>query len=91
MNIDDRLAKVKYVNDEESHLKVNSEKCKSCKNKACTYICPANVYEWSESEQKIIVNYENCLECGACRIACSKNNIDWNYPKGTSGVTYKLG
>ena len=49
MNIDDRLAKVKYVNDEESHLKVNQEDCKKCKLKMCTYICPANVYEWNEN------------------------------------------
>ena len=91
MNIDDRLAKVKYVSDEETHLKVNQEKCAKCEIKACTFVCPANVYEWNEEEQKIIVNYENCLECGACRVICSEKSLEWKYPKGTSGVTYKYG
>ncbi len=91
MNIDDRLAKVKYVCDEESHLKVNQKDCKNCKLKVCTYICPANVYEWNETENKITVNYENCLECGACRIACSEKSLEWQYPKGTNGVIYKNG
>lgn len=91
MNIDDRLAKVKYVNDEETHLVVTQEKCKTCEKRTCTYICPANVYEWNEEEQKLTVNYENCLECGACRIACSKQCLEWKYPKGTNGVTYKYG
>lgn len=91
MSIDDRLSKVKYVTDETSHLKVNTELCKNCKSKPCTFICPAGVYEWNEDENKLIVNYENCLECGACRIACEKKCIEWHYPKGTCGVTYKFG
>ena len=91
MSIDDRLSKVKYVTDEESHLKVNTEQCKNCKSKTCTFVCPANVYEWNKEEDKLIINYENCLECGACRIACGKKCIEWHYPKGTCGVTYKFG
>lgn len=91
MNIDKKLYTLKYSPDTESHLKPDNEKCKLCKNKTCTYICPADVYEWSEETQTLIVNYENCLECGACRIACDKNAIDWQYPKGTKGVTFKQG
>ena len=91
MSIDDKLAKIKYVSDETCHLNVDIEICKQCKNKVCTFICPANVYEWMEEENKLIINYENCLECGACRIACPKNNIKWEYPKGTNGVTFKYG
>ncbi|MEE0496271.1 MAG: 4Fe-4S dicluster domain-containing protein, partial [Cyanobacteriota bacterium] len=45
----------------------------------------------SEEKKEIIVNYENCLECGACRIACERKAIDWKYPKGTKGVTFKQG
>ena len=50
---------------------------------------PANGYEWDESNEKLIINYENCMECGACRIACK--HIQWEYPKGTKGIMYKLG
>ena len=89
--IDDKLFKVKYTPDEESHLKPDQEKCLLCKSKVCTFICPANVYEWDEENKRLTVGHENCLECGACRIACEKKCIDWTYPKGTKGVTFKQG
>ena len=90
-NVDDKLFKVKFVPDDESHLNPDQTKCLTCNSKVCTYICPANVYEWDEDNKKLIVGYENCLECGACRIVCEKKCIDWKYPKGTRGVTFKQG
>lgn len=90
-NIDDKLFKVKYVPDDEPHLKPDEAKCMLCDSKVCTYICPAHVYEWDEENKKLIIGYENCMECGACRIACEHKCIDWNYPKGTKGVTFKQG
>ena len=91
MNIDKKLFTLKYSPDIQSHLKPNKKDCKNCKTKACTFICPAQVYEWSEEKQELIVRYENCLECGACRIACEHKSLDWKYPKGTKGVTFKQG
>lgn len=90
-NIDDKLFKVKYVPDEETHLKPDEMQCLLCDSKICTYICPAHVYEWDEENKKLIIGYENCLECGACRIACERKCINWHYPKGTKGVTFKHG
>lgn len=90
-SIDDKLFKVKYVPDDESHLKPDEKKCMICVSKACTYFCPAKVYEWNEETKKLTVGYENCLECGACRIACEHKCIEWRYPKGTKGVTFKQG
>ena len=43
---------------------------KNCKEKFCTRICPANVYEWIEKENTLAIRYENCLECGACADQC---------------------
>lgn len=91
VNINDKLAKVKYVSDEQCHLKPDEAKCLICTSKVCTYICPASVYEWDEENKKLVIGYENCLECGACRIACEKKCIDWQYPKGNKGVTFKHG
>ena len=87
INIDDLLAKVKYKPDTISHLIPDNEMCKICKNRVCENICPAKVYEWDNDNQKLQVTFENCLECGACKIAC--NHIDWNYPKATKGITFK--
>ena len=91
MVLEDKLFTVKYTPDTVSHLTPDNEMCKICTNRICTKICPANVYEWDETHQKLIVNFENCLECGACRICCAKQCLKWEYPKGTKGVTFKKG
>ena len=87
-SIQDKLATIKYNCDNKTHLIVDFEKCKKCKDKVCTKICPAKVYEVDEYNE-MIVQYENCLECGACRIACPKGAITWNYPSSGCGVIFK--
>ena len=89
-SIDIKLSKLKYHTSEKSHLTVNQEQCRHCKHKSCTYICPANVYTFDEKFGIIAVEYENCLECGACRYACDKGAIDWQYPEASCGVIYKF-
>ena len=55
MNIDKKLYTLKYSPDTESHLKPDKEKCKTCKTRNCTYICPAKVYEWNDENQELII------------------------------------
>ena len=90
-NIDDKLARVKTTPDITTHLEPDLKQCKKCKSKACLYICPANVYNWDKDKQELCVFYENCLECGACRIACERQTLMWKYPKGKYGITLKNG
>jgi len=91
MTIDDKLNKLKYNCDTVSHLNPDCSICIKCKDKICTKICPAQVYEWDEENQKLIVNYENCLECGACKIVCEMDALKWEYPRPNKGVTFKYG
>lgn len=88
-SIQDKLATIKYNCDDKSHLKIDLSKCQNCKEKTCTHICPAAVYVEDENAQEILVQYENCLECGACRIACPKGAIEWEYPPASCGVVFK--
>ena len=90
-DLENKLYTVKYNPDSESHLTPVPESCANCRSKACTFVCPAGVYEWDEENNRLIVNYEDCLECGACRIACEDKSLSWVYPKGTKGVTFKQG
>ena len=60
-DLENKLYTVKYTPDSVSHLKPVQEDCQKCESKICTIICPAGVYEWDEESQKMIVNYENCL------------------------------
>lgn len=90
-NIDDKLFTVKYKPDEASHLAPNQADCQKCQDKVCTNACPANVYSWDDEQKKLLVGFENCLECGACRIICTHKSLVWEYPKGGCGVTFKHG
>ena len=62
-----------------------------CPDRPCATVCPAKVYEWEPAHKKIIVNYENCIECGACRMLCPFDNIRCDWPAGGMGVKYKYG
>jgi ferredoxin like protein len=86
----DKLYKVKYKTDGTSHLNVKDQAvCNRCEDKPCIPRCPAQVYEWEEDH--LMVAYENCVECGVCKIVCPYDNIDWEYPRGGFGVVWKFG
>jgi len=90
-SIDEKLFTVKNKCDEKSHLIADLAKCINCKDKVCLTVCPANVYSWNDKDNILEIAFENCLECGACRIACEKRAIEWHYPQSGCGITYKHG
>jgi len=91
-SLEDKLFLNRYQPDKVSHLRVlNREKCTKCKDKPCTYICPAKVYSWNEVEKIIETAYEGCVECGTCRYGCAHDNIEWKNPRGGFGIMYKYG
>jgi len=92
MSLDDKLGLLTYKNDHQTHIKILDAKvCLDCKNKPCVTGCPAGVYAWDQDQKKLIVSYENCVECGAARMLCPYANIEWNPPRGGFGVSYKYG
>lgn len=93
MRIADKLFLNRYQPDSRTHLVIKDrEVClKNCEAKYCTYICPAGIYSWDAEEEKILVAYEGCVECGTCRYGCIFDNIDWKNPRGGFGIMYKFG
>ncbi len=90
VSLEDRLYSVKYEDPGDSHLDVQVPGicAERCRTNDCMKACPADV--WRESEDGTpLIAYENCLECGTCRIVCGQNNVIWTYPENGSGVTYK--
>ena len=88
----ERLFTIRYKCDDQSHLIIKEhDTCAKCATKDCNYFCPSDVYEWDKIGKKTTVAFENCIECGTCRIACPSHNIAWVYPKGGHGITYKYG
>lgn len=52
--------------------------------------CPAGVYEWGEegSEEKFVINFQNCVHCKTCDIKDPNQNINWTTPQGGEGPVY---
>ncbi len=93
MNTEAKLGLLSFKKAPETHIKIKdgSVCVDQCKDKPCTTVCPALVYEWSPERKKVLVAYENCIECGACRMVCPFDNIDCDWPPGGFGVQYKYG
>jgi len=90
-SLEEKLSTTKFMTHADSHLKVrDQETCRACILRPCVNVCPAGVYSYCE-EAGLSVAYENCLECGSCKIVCEFDNIDWNYPPGGFGVDYMWG
>lgn len=71
--------------DTKSHILVNTSVCKMCVNKECTKFCPAKVFNWSSIQDTLIIAYENCLECGACKSGCPYEVISYEHPSSGFG------
>ena len=92
LTLEDKLYLVKFKPDEESHLKIKDMKvCFEDCDQKCTAFCPAGVYKLDKVNNTIIINYEECFECGSCRVSCPFGNIEWEYPRGGFGVQYRYG
>lgn len=87
--VEKKLFTIRYRADRGSHIAlVDPARCRECA-RPCLLFCPAAVYQWEDDHLRIA--YENCLECGTCRIACPHGNIQWRYPTGGCGIAYRRG
>jgi len=89
LSLEEKLFLMETKKDRVSHIKIDQKKCRSCRHKACLIVCPAKTYE--NRHGKIEVSFENCLECGSCRVACKEKAISWENPRGGFGVIFKNG
>ena len=80
--IAERIQKLKYNDDHQSHIKViesNSEYMR----KMIT-LCPAKCY--SGDTEKVILQHEGCIDCGTCSL-----KTEWKHPRGEKGIHYQFG
>jgi electron-transferring-flavoprotein dehydrogenase len=57
-----------------------------------TRYCPAGVYEWvaqGESDERYVINAQNCVHCKTCDIKDPNGNITWVAPEGGGGPNYQ--
>lgn len=90
--VTERLAANRYHTDEDvSHIHVDQELARSTgTGKRLVAVCPAGVYT-EEVDGTISVEYAACLECGACLAVADPGTLTWRYPRGGTGVSFRLG
>lgn len=91
-SLNNLLALNRYEIDESTHIDVDENRCSNCQKQICLVVCPAQVYVLRD--ERIVVRHENCLECGACSVACNAGGercVDWRNPQGGHGIVYKFG
>ena len=88
--IEEKLARIRFTVDAKPHIKVDGAICDTCSERPCLYACPVQNYRLTE-ESSVEFLWQACLECGACRIVCIKGAVEWNYPRGGYGVSYRYG
>ena len=93
LSVSERLGADSFTTDKVPHLKIaDPQLCRTCVLKPCIKVCPAEVYHWDADHVRI--NYENCLELGACRVACHElgnHALQWDFPVGSRGVHFRYG
>ncbi len=90
MSVDTKLGFNVFKSDKESHIKNNKEICGQCTERVCLYVCPARVYRLGENNE-VVLMHEACLECGTCKIACTRGALTWRYPESGAGVQFRFG
>lgn len=90
INTHDFLKLVHKNVSEEDFLKVSSGKCSGCGN--CVIVCPTILWKLKEGKAQLAPDYKSkCLECGACWQVCEPGAIEFEFPKGGSGIIVKYG
>ena len=100
VNVEENLFLAKYKLDSRPHIVIYDHNvCRFCEKingtpQPCMILCPARVFKWdtkSDGEKINVVSYDNCVECGACRIICPYTNIEWKYPRWGMGYLLRFG
>jgi electron transfer flavoprotein-quinone oxidoreductase len=81
-SINDRVAKLKYNDDSNPHIRVLNPESEFMKK--LVTLCPTKCY--SLENGKVVLQHEGCIECGTCSL-----ETDWNHPRGEKGVVYQYG
>ena len=93
MEIEDKVYQVRFNSDALPHIRVDVKACQACDGKPCLYVWPVQNFTLQD-DGRVDFAWERCMECGACRLVCrayGKSAVDWSYPRGGFGVSFRYG
>jgi ferredoxin like protein len=91
MKVEEKIALNAIKNDKESHIRLDQALCSQCPERWCIAVCPGHLYGLNPETGEMTVEYAGCLECGSCKIACTRGSVSWDYPRGEFGIQYRYG
>lgn len=50
-----------------------TENCIKCKYSTCVEVCPVDCFH--EGVNMLVINPDNCIDCGVCQVECDANAI----------------
>lgn len=91
-NFNDKLDTIDFDPDTDyAHVEVIATAvCHNCREKTCCSVCPTGVF-YVDERGDTQADYCRCVECGACVLVCSPENIRLDYPHDGHGVLFHHG
>lgn len=87
----DRLAGNRYDLDDASHIMLDQARARATgTDQLLIRVCPAHVYS-EGPDGTVLVQYAACLECGTCLAVAAPGTLEWHYPAGGFGISYREG
>jgi ferredoxin like protein len=87
--VTERLATVHFTVDDTPHIVVDGQRCRESGPHPCLNFCPARCFT-PDGQGGIAYYYVGCLECGTCLLLCNRQAVQWSYPRGGCGVSYRF-
>lgn len=92
--LDAKIALLEFRPDDTwQHVAIaDQELCRDCAGRECLLVCPSAVFRWDHNpDHPVLVLYKQCVECGACRLACPRGNVLFAFPRAGHGVVFHQG
>ncbi|MEA5025601.1 Tetrathionate reductase subunit B [bioreactor metagenome] len=77
-----------YPNNQKYYMSVN---CQHCENPPCTKACPVSATYKREEDGIVIQDYDKCIGCRMCMVACPYNARSFNWQKPEHYVDFAVG
>lgn len=93
VKVEDKLFQNRYLVDEgRPHIRIKDPSTVSPTLERLVTLCPAGC--WSkQADGTLTGSLDGCFECGTCRIVAKAvgDELEWSYPRGGYGISYKFG
>lgn len=93
VKVEEKLFQNRYLVDEgRPHIRIKDPAAVSPTLAKLATLCPAGC--WSlQPDGSLSGSLDGCFECGTCRIVAraAGDEIEWSYPRGGYGISYKFG